>query len=99
MIINKNVYIFNLIPRSVQLVARNRKLRTEVESPRSVQLVARNRQSRTEVEFSRSVQLVARIKTLIREIIRASRCTLQYRSGSFVHQDARYRRNHESRKR
>ena len=28
-------------PRSVQLVARNRQSRTEVESPRSVQLVAR----------------------------------------------------------
>ena len=76
----------NIIPpRSVQLVARKNtpknhrtSFRTEVEFPRSVQLVARNRQSRTEVEFPRSVQLVARIKTLIREIIRASRCTLQY---------------------
>ena len=42
--------LYNTNPRSVQLVARNRKSRTEVEFPRSVQLVARNRQSHTEVE-------------------------------------------------
>ena len=61
MIINKNVYIFNLIPRSVQLVARIKTLvraiirasRCTLQyeiTPRSVQLVARNRQSRTEVK-------------------------------------------------
>ena len=76
----------------MQLVARNRQSRTEVEFPRSVQLVARNRQSRTEVEFPRSVQLVARIKTLVREIGRASRCTLHgiTHAKSFVHQNSRY---------
>ena len=36
--------LYNTNPRSVQLVARNRELRTEVEFPRSVQLVARNRE-------------------------------------------------------
>jgi len=34
----------------VQLVARNRKSRTEVEFPRSVQLVARNHEYPKEVE-------------------------------------------------
>ena len=67
----------------MQLVARNRQSRTEVEFPRSVQLVARNHESRTEVEFSRSVQLVARN--------RESRTEVE----SFVQQVARYARNHE----
>ena len=89
-IVNKNVYIFNLIPRSVQLVARNRKSRTEVESPRSVQLVARNRQSRTEVEFSRSVQLVARKNTH-----KNHRTSFRTEVKSFVQQVARYARNRE----
>ena len=34
-------------------------------------------------ESPRSVQLVARIKTLVRAIFRASRCTLQYGSPLF----------------
>ncbi len=38
---SKITALYNTNPRSVQLVARNRELRTEVEFPRSVQLVAR----------------------------------------------------------
>ena len=74
----------------MQLVARNRQSRTEVESPRSVQLVARNRQSRTEVEFPRSVQLVARKNTL-----KNHRTSFRTEVESFVQQVARYTRNRE----
>ena len=63
-----NKALCKLNPHSVQLVARNHQLRTEVESPRSVQLVARNRQSRTEVESPRSVQLVARNRQSYTEV-------------------------------
>ena len=42
--------LYNTNPRSVQLVARNRESRTEVEFPRSVQLVARNHECPKEVE-------------------------------------------------
>ena len=78
----------------MQLVARNRQSRTEVEFSRNVQLVARNRQSRTEVEFPRSVQLVAR-----KNIPKNHRTSFRTEVKSFVHQDARYARNHEYPKR
>ena len=40
----KTTALYNTNPRNVQLVARNRQSRTEVEFPRSVQLVARHRE-------------------------------------------------------
>ena len=55
-----------------------------------MQLVARNRELRTEVEFPRSVQLVARKNTL-----KNHRTSFRTEVESFVHQDARYRRNRE----
>ena len=76
----------------MQLVARNRKSRAEVEFPRSVQLVARNRQSRTEVEFPCSVQLVARKNTL-----KNHRTSFRTEVKSVVHQDARYTQNGKQR--
>ena len=80
---SKITALYNTNPRSVQLVARNRELRTEVEFPRSVQLVARKTYPKTTALYSAPHR---------GEIFRESRCTLHgiTHAKSFVHQNSRY---------